>query len=163
MSAGLLKLNIDWVAAYEWECPFCGGDLDHFDDEVNETAGWVDANYTCKQRGSDFCKSNLYFVWRYPVGANEDTPYIGSWIDIEIDDKYINSRSLNPDDRLGLLKHATKEKTPTKWQLKKHIERGELLLKRLATMKKETNECLTTLRVKLEELELEQQNESEGE
>ncbi len=87
----LLSLPIDWAEAFDWKCPFCGGEIDHLDQNPDEDRGVVDDSYSCQENGGDLCE-HAYFMVRWSLvrdGDNGDALTLARWIDIEIDEQYI--------------------------------------------------------------------------
>ena len=95
MGAEIVRLNIDWAEAYGWKCPFCGGEIDHLDEDRDHQAGYAEDSYTCQTKGGDLCES-AYFVVRWSLirkGDNGDALTLARWIEIEVDERY----QVNPD------------------------------------------------------------------
>lgn len=89
--AELLVLEIDWAEAFEWVCPFCGGDIDHLDDD-EQGDGIVHSSYTSQDNGGPMCE-RAYLVLSFDRnrrGDNGDALTLKRWIEIEIDGRYVN-------------------------------------------------------------------------
>lgn len=96
----MLTIDIDWEDAYGWYCCFCGGEIDHLHEDRDESAGYTDDSYSCQDKGGLMC-GDAYFVVRWSNtqrGDNGDALTLKRFIEVEIDDKYINAPEKSEDN-----------------------------------------------------------------
>jgi hypothetical protein len=85
----IISIKIDWAEVYGWKCPFCGGEIDHLNQEDDEDGGYADDSYTCQDKGGEMCE-HAYFMVRWSLtkrGDNGDAKTLRRWIDVEIPGK----------------------------------------------------------------------------
>jgi hypothetical protein len=85
------QIDIDWADAFGWVCPFCGGEIDHLDDEENEDEGYTEDSYTCQDKKGPMC-DHAYFVRRYTSNGGDD---LCKYILIHVPEEY----RTHPDDK----------------------------------------------------------------
>lgn len=88
MTIDWITLPIDWYELHGWVCPFCGGEIDHIEDEDED--GYVDQSFRCVSEVGPMC-GQTYLMRRY-IPADEDDPNddetVGCWIVLNIREKY---------------------------------------------------------------------------
>lgn len=85
----ILKLNLNWFEKSGWVCPFCGGEIDHLQDEEDEESMWTDESYKCVEENGPMCPQ-AYMMRRFSNvldGDNGDSRTISHWIEIQVEDR----------------------------------------------------------------------------
>lgn len=83
--SSIVKLEIDWADAFGWECPLCGGEIDHLDQDDSEAA-YSEDSYRCQEKNGGLCAKAYFMVrWsRTKRGDNGDALTLKRWIEFEV-------------------------------------------------------------------------------
>lgn len=80
----IVKLEIDWAEEFGWQCPLCGGEIDH--DHEDDSDEYTDDSYQCQDKNGSLC-AKAYFMVRWSntkTGDDGDALTLERWIEFEV-------------------------------------------------------------------------------
>lgn len=92
MSKLMYDIQIDFADAIGWECPFCGGEIDHLCQDDYPDLGYNEDSYNCQEPKGYMCE-NAYMVVRWSRskrGDNGDALTLKRYITVSVEKKHIN-------------------------------------------------------------------------